>query len=317
MKFRQIAIDWFLTYSQCPASADDLYKFIKTKFEHKLAYVCVSSEKHKDGNSHLHAQLQFLKKYDCTSQKIFDYVQHPNIQVTKDSAFVNSYVKKDGSFLEWGNFLPLKITKTTKEKKPKLSNQILLTGDLKYLIDTDQISAFSLASINNARKIYATMSEKVGEDLPAFLPHTWEECPPLPVHTGLGKDRVKKRNYWLYSEMVNKGKTTFLKNLASKYRTYKYNMSESFQDVQPGTQLVYWDEYAKGNSLKTTTMNELADGDFAFIRKGLNAIVLDNPILVVCSNYPIVHVYPNDADKIGARFNEICLDNFNEVKLGK
>lgn len=309
MPFRMRAIDWFLTYSQCVAEIDDVLKYFKNKFENRISYICIGSEKHKDGNSHIHVQVQFHKLYDCTCQRAFDFTQHPNITMTKDSLLVNNYVKKEGVYFECGVFLPLKVLKE-KKQKIKLSNAVLLTADLKELIDSDQISLFSLASITNARKIYQTMSEKIGVDLPAFLPTPWNECLPLAIHFGIGTLRHKQRNYWLYSSMVNKGKTTFLKSLAAIYRTYKYNMAETFQNVQAGTQLIYWDEYAKGNSLKTTTMNEIADGDFAFIRKGLSPIILDNPILVVCSNYSIDAVYPNDFDKIGARFKEICLDTF-------
>lgn len=81
----------------------------KAWFPDKLRYVCVAQEKHEDGNPHLHALLCLKKKVDIQNQRYFDIgTFHPNMQAAKHIHKVYHYVRKDGDFIEDGEFDPPK-----------------------------------------------------------------------------------------------------------------------------------------------------------------------------------------------------------------
>lgn len=312
--FRISGTDFFLTYSQCPLDKTAVYDNIMNICSKTITYLMVSTEQHKDGGIHHHCQFQLSSKYNLTSQSRFDItvynagpiLYHPNIQRTEDSENVRAYVSKhDPDPLVYGVFTVYYKLKG----KPKLTNEELLTIPLKTLVDTNRISVYNLPGLSNARRIYQNLCTSSNPDVPdTEFPSLWKDVT-IPV---IAKT-VKKRHYWIYSSMPDKGKTTYLNKLKNSFRTYKYGMGEKFQNMGIGVQIVYFDEYAPGNCLKVTELNEICDGDFKFIRKGLDPIILDSPYIFLCSNYSIREVYPNKYATVEARFNEICLDNIDFI----
>nr|UOF79021.1 rep protein [Cressdnaviricota sp.] len=76
---------------------------IQLSYLDNVKYIIVCNEKHKDDTDHLHAVICFSKKRDIRNQKFFDLDDfHPNIQSVKSLPKSINYVKKDGSFCEWG-----------------------------------------------------------------------------------------------------------------------------------------------------------------------------------------------------------------------
>uniref|UniRef100_UPI0040473E36 hypothetical protein n=1 Tax=Rheinheimera sp. TaxID=1869214 RepID=UPI0040473E36 len=65
------------------------------------------------------------------------------------------------------------------------------------------------------------------EDCLGFIPNPWEFLLPLKSD--------KCRHFWVYSPQPNMGKTTWLKDLSSKYRCSWYNYQETFQSIQKDT----------------------------------------------------------------------------------
>lgn len=305
MAFRLESNDYMLTYSKCSADFDHFFEYMKTKFSDKLSYMCIAQELHQDGDTHYHVQLQFRRVYNCTSPRTFDYCgYHPKIERTSCSTSVNEYIKKDGNFRECGEFSPLRKSRT---KKFKLTNSQLLYGDLIDFIETDQISVKSLVSVLNARKVFFDL--KIVSNNPplgSVINTIWNELPSIDVFDS----SVKNRHYWIYSTVVNKGKTTFLKTLLDSYRTYRFNVLEKYQDVSDDTEIVVFDEYAKGHSMTLTHLNSICDGIHRYPKKNGPSVVLKFPLVIICSNFSISQIYNDPMGRLQARFREVCIDTY-------
>lgn len=101
-RFRFQATKVFLTYPQCTLSKETLYNALNEKTQVKHGFICI--EQHEDGNTHLHAAIEFNTKINTRSQAYFDVNGfHPNIQAVRNwNASVN-YVKKEGDWEEYGD----------------------------------------------------------------------------------------------------------------------------------------------------------------------------------------------------------------------
>lgn len=301
-EYRIRAKDIGLTFSRCDIPKEEILIHLKLILGDKVSYLCVSQETHKDGGKHLHAQLQFYKEYDSKNTRVFDYMgYHPSIEKIRNSEDWNKYVKKEGNVTEWGTFKCL----LKKKEKKKIDNMKILTGDLISMINNNEINVLSLPSILNARKLYQEISASTNPIiLPGVnLPDNWKTVT-LPVYP----TTHKQRHYWLYSDMPNMGKSTYLKKLFDMYRASYYSCQEKFQSLKADSQFVLFDEYGKGNSVTITALNQMCDGTYQYPCKGRPALTLDHPYIIICSNYPISFVYPNSNGRVEARFNEIRLD---------
>lgn len=103
MSFRIASKSFFLTYSQCDVSREEIMAFIQGKCRN-LEYCVVGQENHRDGNKHLHVLLNLSKRLDVKSQNYFDFQGfHPSIEATRNFRASKSYVmKEDLTPLEWG-----------------------------------------------------------------------------------------------------------------------------------------------------------------------------------------------------------------------
>lgn len=110
--FRLQSKNLLLTYPQCPIDKQivlDLLKGILTPFG--ISYIVVSSELHQDGSPHLHAFVSLNKKYDSRQPTCLDIadpaddtVYHGNYQGARQPKASVDYVKKDGDYIEEGEF---------------------------------------------------------------------------------------------------------------------------------------------------------------------------------------------------------------------
>lgn len=102
-KFHLVASHWFLTYSQCPVSKEDMLDHIQD-LPIELKNYIVAHELHKDGNDHLHVYI-WNKRKNIYSPAFFDYtddegnVYHPNIEIVRNDLKVQKYCKKGCDFL--------------------------------------------------------------------------------------------------------------------------------------------------------------------------------------------------------------------------
>jgi len=92
-----------LTWPRCDLPLEELQSFLQS-FD--PVYTCVSSERHEDGSLHRHAVVQFSKPFRTRNSACFDFKgSHPNIQGAKKPAAALEYVKKDGDFIEKGDWV--------------------------------------------------------------------------------------------------------------------------------------------------------------------------------------------------------------------
>ncbi|ACK57937.1 replication initiator protein [Corchorus golden mosaic virus] len=111
-RFRKQGVSFFLTWPKCPVTKESaLDQILALALPTNIIYIRVCEEKHQDGSPHLHALVQFQKKFICTNCRLFD-LSHPqnsrqfhcHIETARSSSDAKSYIEKDGVFCEWGTF---------------------------------------------------------------------------------------------------------------------------------------------------------------------------------------------------------------------
>ncbi|XP_016492323.2 uncharacterized protein LOC107811845 [Nicotiana tabacum] len=110
--FRIQAKNYFLTYPHRSLTKDEaLTQLQNISTPVNKLFIRVSRELHEDGEPHLHVLIQFEGKYVCTNNRVFDFTSptrsahfHPNIQGSKSSSDVKTFVEKDGDFIDFGVF---------------------------------------------------------------------------------------------------------------------------------------------------------------------------------------------------------------------
>lgn len=313
--------DFGVTYAQCDMPPELALQQLHFRFDDKVRYIGFVQEFHKDGNAHLHGQLQFEKDFGAVSTS-FDLlwkekVFHCKIDKVKNSTDWHNYITKTGGKLhETGQFAELKARipgGLKKRNTNKLTNKELLEGDLEKLIEEERLSLHSLAGVLNGRRLFAELKRKQKKPLPEALPANWKDSTGVAVNLFLLDKKEKQRHYWLYSSMPNKGKTTFLERLRAEFACSDYSAQEKFQNVHRDSDFLLFDEFGKGNSVTYTVMNQICDGTYKYPIKGREAVVLDKPYVILGSNFPINTVYPSSNGRIEARFNEVCLDNLEFI----
>jgi len=77
----------------------------RIKKEKNLRYHCIAQEKHQDGGIHYHVHLEYSRRKDIKNPTYFDIDgKHPSIEVVQHPTSWNTYCKKDGDFIESGEF---------------------------------------------------------------------------------------------------------------------------------------------------------------------------------------------------------------------
>lgn len=93
----------FLTYPQCPLSpseALDLLVDLTKKKKRTIVEYIIATEKHQDGNDHLHAWIKLNKAVFLRDANYFDLKNHHgNYQGARNPARVKAYCTKEGNFI--------------------------------------------------------------------------------------------------------------------------------------------------------------------------------------------------------------------------
>jgi len=112
-KFRFQAKKLGLTYPQCSLSPSKLLEFLESLAPIKS--YSIGREKHKDGNFHLHAYIEWSDKFETRDVRKFDFDgHHPNILTPKKGW--EGYVRKGGDFIH-NEYLNYKSTGFLKRKQ--------------------------------------------------------------------------------------------------------------------------------------------------------------------------------------------------------
>lgn len=96
---------FFLTYSQCDLTKEDLLQHLVAHLHEYGPTLRVGHELHQDGGHHLHAYIRLERKLErADGSRFFDHRgHHPNITSTRSHAQVITYVSKDGDFVDYGD----------------------------------------------------------------------------------------------------------------------------------------------------------------------------------------------------------------------
>lgn len=278
---------WFLTYPKCDLLPQDALEILKASFQ-VVEYV-IAQEKHADGTDHLHIFLKTKKKVSWSATRFDLGSFHGNYQAARSWEAVQRYCKKGGNFI--ASFDTDKALR--KKSCGRLLNKRLLEEDLTELVKSEELPLENYLKVKACKEAFF---KDTAPELPravSFLPNSWEKV--LPVHSG------KQRHFWIWSSKPNTGKTTFLESISAQYSSYWYCYKEAFQDVHPKTQFILLDEYTSPH-LPVTQLNLMCDGHWQYPFKGGSAVLLEKPILLVCSNKPPEEVYPNAYPLIKVRF---------------
>lgn len=297
--FRVNSQELSVTWPRCDIAKEAMLRHVQLIWQ-DTSYICVSRELHADGHPHLHGHIQFKKRKDIINETILNYGQHhPNIQKVKYTMEWNTYVKKDGDFVESGQFVDLK-PHTRSKKKQKMTNKELLEENPLDLVDKERISLLALQGLISARELYFSLKVDASKlELPTELDNPWGISMPL-------DKSVKKRHYWLWSTGPNFGKTTWMKGLTKTYRA-EFRGSEIYQNFNRGTQLLLVDGNFK---VEYKILESMCDGNYKYPVKKSTAVQLDEPFIIVCTNRNIDSVYPNVSAIVHARFNEFNLADY-------
>lgn len=130
-KFRIQGKNFFLTYPKCDISIDQAYETLN--YKNTIRYALIAQEKHKDGDLHLHAYIEYVKKLNIRDPKHFDLGDcHGNYQKPDNIEAVINYCKKENSFKEFGTRL---LNQTTSQDIPDIYQLARELSRKKYFME--------------------------------------------------------------------------------------------------------------------------------------------------------------------------------------
>ena len=299
-QFRLDSKSLFLTYPKCPLTKEEVHALLLGKGRAIHGGV-IARELHEDLTPHIHVYLLLEERYCCRNSIFWDLAgHHGNYQAAKSYTAVVQYVKKDKDYLEFGDLdFAAKLESKTHHRAyigKRLQQEPLddiVRDHPELMYDYRRLEANVTAWRNNQTRDLPTCT--------GYIPNNFGVLMPLKTD--------KQRHYWVYSSHPNKGKTTWLLDLAAKHRCSWYTVQENFQDIKKDSQFILVDEYSVAH-LKVTQLNAMCDGTYQYPIKGGSPITCPGVIIVLAGNKPMEEVYtdPKNHPLIKARFNVINLD---------
>ena len=290
---------WFLTYPKCSLSKEEVLEALKEKRK-GLQQIVVSRELHEDGSPHIHCYLYYGTQFTCKNERFFDIAgHHPNVQSAKSLKAVQSYIKKDGDFIQEG--IDYKAELSSIQSHQAVLGKRFLDGEDPFTITSEHPELFFQADkIDRCLAVIARWKTPVLPRCSGFIPNSFGLITPVLSS--------KQRHYWFWSESPNKGKTTFLRSIQSQFPSLWYSWVEKYQSPAPKSQFVILDEYSIGH-LTVTQLNMMCDGTYQYPVKGSAPFQLSDAIVLVCGNRSPMEIYDSKHhDLIKARFQIHCLD---------
>ncbi len=306
-KFRLQSKYVFLTYPRCQTDKGLALNRLKVRFEERLEWAVVCSERHKDGSPHLHVVCAHIKRFDAKTSSYWDFVggQHGSYEPVRNLRSALQYVAKEGLYCEY---------------KISVSEYLRLrlgSGGSKYAAIASRLrTGSSIADMNEENCGFVMQNLKKLQDYVGFLErslfvleedkkqrkfqltHTGAE-PEISIVNWLHANIYELRNLgqrqlWIFGP-TGIGKTHLKEQLIAHCRVYEPGYdSEWFDDYQDGRyDLVIFDEY-KGQ-YKPTIMNLWLGSEYGTLRRrGRNPVLKRTRLpCVVFSNYDILGCYSN------------------------
>lgn len=293
---------WFVTLPQCGDLSKEDYLFEIRQRYNVVEYV-VAEERHETGERHLHAYFKLAKRISF-GPNIFDYqlLYRGNYQVPRGVKQVIEYITKDKNFIS--NF-DVQAYMLRGSKNVDLDKVLSGSMSVNEWVRQDSSRIYNLSKLITGLSLL-----KIHEDRTQLsycehsIPNPW--C----LHLQIFPRTWKQRHYWVWSTGPNYGKTTWLKDLYSKFKCSWYSTKESFQsDITKDSQFVLLDEYSGGkHALLATSLNQMCDGTYQYPYKGSSAITLNDPVIIITGNRNPAEIYPMTYKFLEARFNIYNLD---------
>lgn len=292
--FRIQSKGWFLTWPRCELKKEEVRDLLRSKGK-DIRELIVSRELHNDGTPHCHAYLYLGAKFDCSNPRFWDLGEHHgNYQKAKSLRAVQSYIAKDGDILQEG--IDYKVALAAQATHRSQAGVRLMQGESLASVIKDFPEDFiNLPRLEQAVACWQRLNAAPLPRASGFIPNTFQVL--LPLRTD------KQRHYWFWSDLPNKGKTTFLKNLEAAHPAAWYSYVEKYQTIHPGVQFIMLDEYSTGH-LTVTQINQMCDGTYQYPVKGGSPVKPIDCTIVVCGNRSPLDIYDvKHHELIKARFN--------------
>lgn len=284
-KLRINCKNMFLTYPKNDSDpADIMNKLVERFGMENISYVCVSEEKHKSGEPHLHATVCLKEKVDIKEgTKFLEEIggKNGNYASVKHLHENIAYVKKGGNFVEAGE-CPQKPDKISKRVADALrSGQSLEQVDEMdpgyFLTHQRQIKDYS---IFQQQKKLKTRNRPAPLLLSKFG-HQFE----------IGYPREhKQKQYWIYGP-PNTGKTCMVLDLLQEnFRGFQLPENNDFSAYDDLYDFAYIDEF--NGQLTVQQLNMWLEGTPMWLNtKGGSIQKKSNIITFIISNLPPERVY--------------------------
>lgn len=267
-------------------------------------YIGSQLERTQDGRLHWQAFVKFQR--DKKQKKTWFHSNnrctkgcHAEVCNTERSQAIN-YGTKEESRIEGPMESGEKPTAAAKGAQWNLLKQQVLDDD-KENVDFGMIVRYNLERRWEALQKFYWKDERL--DLPVWLPNPWGKLLPVIRPEIL----IKKKHYWIFSRMPNKGKTFFFaKPLSEKYKCHLQTGNFTSWNVNKGIKCVILDEYNSA-ALKYYELNAMCDGTYGFKKLYKDPFSLPNTLIIVLSNQSLSELYPY--------MNHLMYERFNEIEL--
>ncbi len=195
-------------------------------------------------------------------------------------------------------------------RKRSLESSIIVYSNLAKLVMEGDIDFMKISQIHTNKQIFLNLLNEAKLSLKqSLIPNEvflscWNE------YEFVYDASNKRRHYWIYSRIPNKGKTTFLKFLQKKYRCHMYSFVETFQTgIVKETEILIMDEFKE---IPIQDLRQMCDGNFQYPVKNSPAVKANIEIVFIASNLRPTQFYGLDSDKdtLDARFIYVDVSNF-------
>lgn len=297
MNFRLDAKNLFLTYPQCTLTRDNALQILEAKpwGTSSILGSLVAQETHADGSPHLHVLLLLSKRKNIQSNAWLDIGGfHGNYQACRDLRKVYDYcTKADSTPLD--NIDPDLLKVSKKVTREQIGQEILDGAKLVSLVEKYPHLIFGFSKLQ-ADVLALERAKAVCPNPPMFLPNPWGRVIKTQSHK-------KKRNWWIFSCVPNRGKTTWAKQLETEWEALVKGGDFTYWNIGGTEKIIILDEYNTAG-LKFNALNQLCDGTYE-ARVFMGGLKRLRPyIVIVLSNVPIRNLYPNMYALLEARFIE-------------
>lgn len=300
MSFQLNASQLFLTFPQCPVNRAWALAHFERLFGSDLKDYIIASERHANGDEHLHCYFKLLQPFRTRNSLFADItapdgtVYHGNYQGCRSSKNVIKYVTKDENY---DSNLDVSELLGGGANRSVIGKKILEGTPLNELVHQYPSLLFGYQKLECDILCFKEREQPCLPPLPWFLPNPWGLV--LPSFRN-----AKQRHYWIFSRKPNLGKTYhFAQPLCREYRAVIATGDLTYWNVSVNTQCLILDDYNRAK-LRYDDLNTLCDGSYGFRRSHRGVVQLDKFVVIVLSNQSIKDLYPNMFELLYARFHE-------------